>query len=189
MKKLKTTLIASIVIFSLHSCGGGTSKQPANAEGFTAIEKELKDKFGDNAFYTDIHISQDDRLGNMVTLTVTEDPESMKMGQWNLVQDSWTQTSEISLEVPEGSKAADFMYQLDDTINLPKFGELVEKSIARLAEEKNIENPKLFSGAINYPKNGDISDMEYSISLKPESGGTTFRFSYKLNGELIKMDY
>ena len=42
MKTLKITLVVLIVIFSLYSCGGGTSKQPANAEGFSKMEKELK---------------------------------------------------------------------------------------------------------------------------------------------------
>ena len=47
----------------------------------------------------------------------------------------------------------------------------------------------LSTAFIKFPKNGDISKTEYNINLKPENGGTTFRFNYKLNEELIKMDY
>ena len=39
MKKLKLIAIVAVTISSLISCGGGINKQPANAEGFGAIEK------------------------------------------------------------------------------------------------------------------------------------------------------
>ena len=42
---------------------------------------------------------------------------------------------------------------------------------------------------IYFPKNGDVSKAEYYVKLEPENGGTTFTFSYTLDGELIKMDY
>ena len=42
---------------------------------------------------------------------------------------------------------------------------------------------------IDFPDNGDMSKAEYYISLEPENGGTKFSFTYKLNGELIEMDY
>lgn len=189
MKTITTIFLYTLLAITLFSCGGGTSNQPHTAEGFGQIEQELKTTFGDNAYYTDILISTDDRIGNMITLTVTEAPESMGMGQWNLAQNSWTQSSEVTLEVPEGSKAADYMFQLDDAINLTEMGALVEKSKEQLKAEKNIENPTLYTALISYPKNGDIADAQYNISLKPENGGTTFYFYYKLNGELIKMHY
>jgi hypothetical protein len=189
MKTLKFTVVALLIILTLNSCGSGTSNQSHDAEGFSAIENEIKNKFGADAYYTDILISHDDRIGNIVSLTVTEAPESLKMGQWNLAQNSWTQTSEVTLEISEGSKASDFMFQLNDQINLRKVGELIEKSSKQLIEEKNIENPSLYNALIKFPSNGDISKMEYTISMKPENGGTTFRFNYKLEGELVKMDY
>ncbi len=188
MKILKITIIV-VALITLMACGGGTSKQPANAEGFGAIEKELKSKFGDDAYYTNLTIAYDKSLGNWISATVTQDPESMKMGEWLSTQGSWKQESEISLEVPKGTKAADFMYQLNDKINLTKLGELVEKSSKQLKTEKNIENPTLDMAFVKFPKNGDISKTEYTVRLKPESGGTSFTFYYKLNGELIKMDF
>jgi len=187
MKTIKLTI--AVLMLTLMSCGDGISKQPANAEGFATIEKELKDKFGDDAYYTDVSISYDASIGNMLSLTVTDAPESLKMGQWVQSQQGWKQTSEITLEVPEGTKAADFMFQLDETINLSKLGELVEKSSTQLTTEKNIENPTLYTAFVKFPKNGDVSKTEYSINLKPENGGTTFRFYYNINGELRKMDY
>ena len=187
MKILKSIVI--VLIGTLISCSSGTSKQGANAEGFGIIEKDIKTEFGDNAHYTDLTIMHNESIGNIISLTVTDAPESLKMGQWNYSQGSWKQNSEVTLEVPGGTKAADFMFQLNDKINLAKLGELVEKSVKHLTKEKNIEKPILDIAFIKFPKNGDISKTEYNINLKPENGGTTFRFNYKLNGELIKMDY
>ncbi|MCF6279664.1 MAG: hypothetical protein L3J14_04890 [Flavobacteriaceae bacterium] len=189
MKTLKFTVIVAIIATTLMSCGGSTSKQSANAEGFDEIEKEIKSKFGENAYYTDLAISYNKSIGNIISVTVTDNPESLKMGQWTSSQNTWKQDSEITLTVSEGSKASDFMFQLNDKINLSKLGELVEKSMKQLTAEKNIKNPTLSTAFVYLPKNGDITKAEYNVNLKPENGGTSFRFSYKLNGELIKMKY
>ena len=155
MKRLKQTIVALVFITALVSCGGGAGNQEATADGFSEIEKEIKDKFGDDAYYTDLKILYIKGIGNTISATVTNDPESLKMGQWDFAQGTWTQRSEITLEVPEGSKAEDFMFQLDDKIKLSKLGELVEKSSKQLTAEKNIENPTLSMAFIKFPRNGD----------------------------------
>ncbi len=189
MKKATLSIVLLVFITTLVSCGGGSGKQEATAKGFSEIEKEIKSEFGDGAYFTNVNVVYSEGIGNIVGVTVSEDPESLKMGQWNQVQGNWSQKSEITLEVPEGTKAADYMYQLGDEISLSKLGELVEKSKKQLEDEKNLDNPTLASASIFFPKNGDITKAEYIVNLKPENGGTTFQFSYKLNGELIKMDY
>lgn len=186
MKILKFTAI--IVITMLISCGGDISKQVPNAKGFGVMEKEIKSKFGNNAYYTDLKILYIKGLGNTISTTVTNDPESLKMGQWNLVKGTWKQHSEISLEVPKGTKAADFMFQLNKKINLEKLGELTEKSMKQLKAEKKIKNPILSMAYVKFPKNGDLSKTEYTVKLEPENEGTSFTFFYKLNGELIKIN-
>lgn len=189
MKTIKLTAILVLVTITLISCGGGTSNQPANAEGFKALESELTSKFGTDAYYTDLKILYVKGIGNVISTTVTNDPESMKMGDWNLNQGTWKQNSEITLEVPEGNKASDFMFQLNEKINLSKLGGLVEKSMKQLTTEKNIENPVLSIAFVKFPKNGDIASTEYAVTLEPENGGTSFSFYYTLDGELINMDY
>ena len=167
----------------------GASKQPVNAEDFGVFEQELQDVFGDDAFYTRLSIGFDHVIGSSINAIVTEKPESLKMGEWNMTKGSWKQHSEITLEVSEGSKASDFMFQLNDEFSLKKLGELVEKSIVQLKVEKKIKNPVLSMAYINFPDNGDVSKADYNIKLEPENGGTAFNFSYKLGGELIEMSY
>ncbi|MBC8882899.1 hypothetical protein H9X57_04470 [Flavobacterium piscinae] len=171
------------------SCGGGSSKQEANATGFSVIENQIKDKFGKEAYYTDLSITYNESIGNIVSVTVTDNPELLQMAQWNQTQDNWNQTSDVTIEIPEGTKATDFMFQLNEKINLKKLGELVEQSKAQLTKEKSIENPKLHIAAVKYPDTGEVSKAEYVVMLQPENGGTTFSFSYTLAGELTNMDY
>ena len=189
-KRINTKrLLTIIVTILLYSCGSSTSNQPANAKGFETIENELKDKFGKTAYYTDLTITYNQSIGNIVGVTVTEDPESLKMGQWNLTQDTWQQHSDITLEVPKGTKASDYMFQIGEAISLSKLGGLVEQSIQKLKDEKHLENPVLSTARVYFPDNGDVSKAEYFVNLQPENGGTTFRFRYGLNGDLIKMNY
>lgn len=189
MSKIKLVII-TLSFFAFISCGNGTSKHPSNAKGFAAIEQDLKNQFGINAYYVDLKISHDKSIGNMISLTVTDAPESLKMGTYIYSKHtSWKQESDVSLEVPKGSKAADFMFQLNDKINLEKLGELVELSSKKLTKEKNINSPVLDMAFIKFPKNGDMKKVEYSISLQPENGGTTFSFYYSLNGDLINMNF
>lgn len=189
MKTIRRMALAVITAVTLTSCGGSVSNQPATTEGFTAMEQEIKDQFGDDAYFTNITVMYNKSIGNTITLTVTEAPESLKMGQWNLVNGSWNQNSDITIEIPEGTKATDFMFQLNKHINLSKLGGLVEQSIKHLTAEKNIDNPTLKMAFVKFPKNGDVSKTEYVVNLEPESGGTKFSYYYRLDGELINMNY
>lgn len=181
--------VVMILVKLVTSCSNSSSNQPVTKVGFTEIENELVSKFGKDAYYTDLTVTYNASIGNIIGITVTEDPESLKMGQWNLTQDTWQQNSEIILEVPVGTKASDYMFQLDEILNLSTLGGLVEKSVEKLKEEKNLKNPTLSTARVYFPDNGDISKAEYFVNLQPENGGTTFRFRYNLQGDLITMNY
>ena len=108
MRKLRFAAFA-ITLITLGSCGSGSSNQPANAEGFKAIEADIKSEFGNEAYFTALSIMYDETIGNMVNITTTKDPSSLKMEEWNFSQGSWTQSSEVTIEIPEGTKAEDLV--------------------------------------------------------------------------------
>ncbi|MDH7913069.1 hypothetical protein [Winogradskyella sp. SYSU M77433] len=189
LKTLSIVVVVLLLVLQITSCSSSTNNQPATAEGFQNIEKALKDQFGKDAYYTDLTVTYNKSIGNIVGVTVTENPESLKMGQWNLTQDTWQQNSDITIEVPAGTKASDYMFQLGEAISLSKLGGLVEQCLQKLKEENNLENPTLSIAGLNFPDNGDISKAQYVINLQPENGGTTFSFYYSLSGDLIKSDY
>lgn len=189
MKKLTNPLVGLILLTVLFSCGSGAANQPATAEGFSKIEEAVKDKFGDEAYFTDLTVTYVESIGNVIGVTVTEDPESLKMGQWNQTQGAWTQNSDISLELPAGTKASNFMFQLNDEINLTKLGELIETSKEKLTSEKGLENPRLSMASVLFPDNGQREKTKYWVNLEPENGGTSFSFYYNLAGEFLNMSY
>lgn len=183
MKALKLTGTLFIVA-ALFAC---TSK---SGEGdFSTVKSDLDSKFGAEAYYTEISITYNQSIGNITNVIVTKSPESLKMEQWTNSMNNWTQTSDITIEIPQGTKASDFMFQLGSTVSLEKLSELVTKSKEKLTSEKQIASPKLHMAFIKYPDNGQVSQAEYIVMLQPENGGTTFTFSYKLDGTLLKMDY
>lgn len=174
---------------SLYSCGGGTGKAEANEEGFASIQKEMHGEFGESAYYTEVSIVNVEGIGNTVSTTVTKDPSSMKMGEWSYSQGAWTQSAEVTLEISEGSKAEDFMFQLGNNVDLGELGKLVETSKESLTKEKDLKNPRLHMAFVKYPNDGDAEKANYVVMLQPETGGTTFSYYYNLDGGFIEMNY
>ncbi len=181
-------IVIVIVALSLLSCTKDVEILPANAITFGEIEKEMKSEFGENAYYTDVSISYHKTAGNIVTATVTNTPKSLKMEKWNSIEDAWKKKSDIFIEIPNGTLAADFMFRLSDTINLSTLGDLAERSSKKLQNEENIQNPALYLASIIFPRNGDITKTEYCIILKPENSDAMFSFFYTIDGKLIKMN-
>ncbi|MCH2196997.1 hypothetical protein [Kordia sp.] len=181
-----TMIVIVIVALSLLSCKKEANILTANAITFGEIEKMMKHEFGENAYYTDVSIRYSKAMGSVVTATVTNVPHSLKMEKWNATEDVWKKISDIFIEVPYGTLAADFMFRLNDTINLFTLGDLAEKSSIKLKNENNIQNPALHLASIIFPKNGDITKTEYCIILKPENSNKTFSFFYTIEGKLIK---
>lgn len=185
MKKIKKLLLVVLITTLIASCN---SKLSFDAKGFEGVEENLKNKFGDDAFYTELSITYVKQVGTIITTTVTKDPSSLKMGSWNFSNSSWSQTADVTLEL-SGGKAQDFMFNLNEEVDLSKLGELIESSIKKLKEEKDISAAVLSIASIMAPDDGDKSKMNYFIQLKPENGGTDFTFVYNLDGTLEKFDY
>ncbi|WP_299628278.1 hypothetical protein [uncultured Tenacibaculum sp.] len=180
--------ILALVVFV--SCGK-EKRFIESSETLMELKNVLADKFGKDAYYTSISISNSrTSSGDIISVTQTENPASLKMGEWTYLQGNWAQNSEVTIELSGGSPAKDFMFQInDELIKLDLLGELIEKSKKKVKEEKKLEEVIVESIYMNAPSNGDFSTMEYYITIKPKNGGTSFDFWYKLDGTLRKFDY
>jgi len=183
-------IIYTLVLIAFISCGKKKSFTE-NASSLQNVKKVLISKFGGEAFYTSISLSNSrTSSGDLLSVTQTKDPSSLQMEDWAYLDGKWTQSSEITLELSEGAKAEDFMFQLDESIvKFDLLGKLVEQSKQKIIEEKKIDDVIVESIFINAPNNGDFSTMEYYIIIKPKNGGTGFDFHYKMDGTLLKSDY
>jgi hypothetical protein len=182
-----------ISLFLVTSCGSSSSKYTPDAEGFAKIQDDLKSKFGDDAYYSNIgivYIAGDaPGSGIVLNITVTKDPASLSMEEWAYSSyGGWRKTANVTVEVPEGVDAKEFVYQLAGKFDLKKAGELVELSAKKLADEKQIKNAVLNMAQLN-PGNRPASTTDIYIAMKPENGGTTFSFHYDLDGNLTSFDY
>ena len=186
-----------ISLFFAVSCGNNLSKVSTDAEGFEKIQKEMIAKFGEGAYYDNIYIgnslpANSPGGGVWVKANVTQNPESLKMEEWVYNSyNNWQHTSEITVEMENGEDIKAYLFQLDDNkFSLKKVGELVTASAKKLADEKNLKNAVLESAFIN-THNRPVSDEDTKIyiDMKPENGGTTFKFRYDLAGNLEDFSY
>jgi hypothetical protein len=165
------------------------SNYTPNAEGFAKIQDDLKSKFGNDAYYSDISVIYSPGDGITLKVTVTKDPASLKMEEWiHSSSVGWKQTADVSIEIPEDTDAKVFMYQLAGKFDLKKIGELVEQSAQKLADEKQIKGAVLHT-AVLHTADRPASEMDIYIAMEPENGGTSFNFHYDLDGNLTSFDY
>lgn len=177
------------MMLAVVSCGIGPKNYSQDAAGMEAWGEDMKAKFGADAWYTQLGLSYSDGTPG-VTVTETDDPASLKMREWIWSNYAgWKQTSDVTLEIEDGTPAEVFMFQLDKEVSIKMVGELVEKSKTQLTAEKNIDNPRIKTVFMSAPDDGDKSRMRIDITLEPENGGTRFRFEYNLAGELESFDY
>lgn len=66
MNKVLITLISLTSVLILTSCGNGISEQKATASGFSTIENQIKERFGEDAYYTDLSITYNEAIGNII---------------------------------------------------------------------------------------------------------------------------
>ena len=188
MKSIKLTVILTIlssVLLCFTQCSLGSSSKTDN---LSDIEKDLKAKFGANAYYTQIAIVNDKTVGSILNVTVTAAPSSMKMEQWSQMRGDWQQTANVTMEF-DGGAPEEFMFDLNKDASMAKMTELVAQSKKKLADEKQISNPFLKMLTIISPTNGTKEETKYQITLEPENGGTNFNFIYNLAGQLIDFSY
>ena len=172
-------LVCALVVMT--SCATNFTQDVA---GFEKIQSELKSKFGDKAYYTSLLVTYDKTVGTILLVTTTADPESLAMEEWQYMKGAWAQRSDVTLTVSDGV-ATDFMFQLSGRFDLKNVGALVEKSIAKIEEEKKIRKAKVTVVALNTPDDDSADATNIMISLEPENGGTSFTHFYDLSGALV----
>lgn len=188
INQIKASVITGIVAITFTACNQTEKGGYQTAESFGNLKKELTDKFGKDAYYTDFNVTNNDN-GIVVSVTETKNPSSLKMEQWTSLNGGWTQNSEVTLEISGGAKAEDFMFQLDKIMNIELLGKLIEQSKQKVITEKKIKEITVKTVMMNAPKDGNFNTTKYFITLEPKQGGTTFNFWYNLDGTLDKFDY
>lgn len=190
MKKiLLYTAILSIVVLS--SCGGGLGSSAVyeSKDGIKSLIEQLKENYGPKAAFNSILMSYSDQIGNFISAQGNNDISSNKLVEKQLVNGTWKDNSEITVEITDG-KMEDFLFTLEE-VDVMKFPELVKDAKNRVKTEKGIEDVVATTASLIMPStvSNKMKDLNYSITIEPKNGGTTFILTYDLSGKFLNMTY
>lgn len=189
MKTLPFRILLAIAAFSLISCGNKTRIFDTK-EGVSDLAGELDKQYGKDASYTSLIMTFDKSIGTAVVATGTKDPASKKMIEKRKMQGSWSDVSEITLEIDGEAQPSAFMFKLKDIDNLNKVPDLVKASIDKIRKEKNFD---VVATSVNISMPDRIRSekdkLRYLINLEPENGGTDFTAIYDHQGNFENLLY
>jgi len=178
-------IFMTLSIFFMFSC---TNEDfTPDEKGFKKIEQDLKNKFGEDSFYTDLSIKYNHEEGNVIDVTVTKYPSSLKMKGFSNVAGDWEQISEVELELKKG-EIEDYMFRLGREVSVTKIGNLVEKSMQYLTKDTQLQDITLSMASVASPVNGKKDEMLYHIELKSLVDNTYYNFKYDMNGEFCSLE-
>ncbi|KAA5537329.1 hypothetical protein F0919_06550 [Taibaiella lutea] len=171
-------------ICSILSCGG---KLEPNKTGFEKLQTELISKYGADAYYTDIQLTLTTESEVSALVTETKDPSSMKQEQWlRYGGGEWEKQADVIFSV-QGAEAKSFMFQLNKEVSLSTMSDLLEKSKAQLAKEKQIKDPVFVSAVVSskHQMNSKETGIFYYITLLDKASQKDYRFVYDLKGNAM----
>lgn len=168
----------------LFSCKSGFEHSQA---GMEQLNKELKEEFGAEAWYTSIELENNGggSSDDIVTVDQTSDPNSLKQEQWTQFHGFWEKKANITLSI-KGAAPKSFMFQLDKEVSLPKLGALMEQARKTLEQENKITDAKVVVAQIKASNQMNTKEdgIYYSLSLKSKAAGKSFLFVYDISGML-----
>jgi len=149
------------------------------------MNEELKNKFGENAWYTSIVIRGKNGTNNTITVDQTDDPNSLKQEQFSYSNGFWEKKTDISLRI-DGGQPQDYMFQLDKEVSIEKLYALMEESLATLEKEEGVSDAHVSFTSIKSSNEmtRKVDGIIYTISLYSNGENKSYSFVYNLNGEL-----
>lgn len=177
---MRNTLLLLCFTMLFYSCKSGFEH---NKAGLEKLGTELMSEFGADAYYTDMEIINNQGSDDVIMITQTKDPASMKQEQWAQYHGAWEKQADVTFTA-DGAAPKSFMFQLNREASLSTLGSLLETSEAQLAKEKQVEKPLLVMASIksNNKMNTKESGIFYYITLRDPKAQKDYRFIYNLKG-------
>jgi hypothetical protein len=184
--RLFKTIVICLAPVLLFSCKSGFEH---NKAGMEKLNKELKEEFGPEAWYTSIELANSGGSDDVVTVDQTKDPNSLKQEQWSQFHGFWDKKADITLSI-QGAEPKSFMFQLDKEVSLGKLGELMEQSMKKLSVERGADDSKVILAQIKASNqmNTKAEGIYYSISFESKKKGKSYNFVYNLDGTLKSLN-
>ncbi|TCI93139.1 hypothetical protein [Tenacibaculum sp. M341] len=180
--KIRFLILAILVCIALTSCEKEVYDNTIN--GFSQLESDLISKFGKKSYFTDFIINVNEQEKLEVNLLVTDNPYNYKMFGWNYKNGKWKKVTEVDLELENGD-IKDYLYSIQDQVNIVKIGFLVEKTLSTIFNG-DIGDLKLKRIEIISPNKGKKTKLGYIIECV--SGEKKICDYYNLQGHLVKQE-
>ncbi len=169
-----------LIVVTFLSCEDSIYK--SSIEGFSKLESDLLIKFGRDSYFTDVKINIDKNKKLEVSLLVTKNPYSYKMNGWSYKNGVWNKRTEVHLELRKGN-IKNYLYSLQENVNIVKMGFLVEESLHYVLENDSIDI-ELKGIEVVSPNRGKRSKSGYVVYFSTKN--TEIKHYYNLDGELVK---
>ena len=190
MKRVKI-YTAILAILVLASCGGGLGSGPVfeSADGMFSLIEQLEDNYGKKPAFNSILVVYNEQIGNSVIVQGNGDINSNLLTEKHFINGMWQDKAEITMEIEDGVMS-DFLFTLDE-VDLNKVPGLVKDAKEKVKNEKKIDDVKATSVNITMPRrvSDKMKDLNYTVSVEPKNGGTSFSVSYDLSGNYINIVY
>lgn len=179
---IRKLLLILICVLLLQSCKSGFEH---NRAGMEKLNKELKEEFGTDTWYTSIELANSGGSDDIITVDQTKDPNSLKQEQWSQFHGFWEKKANITLSI-QGAAPKSFMFQLDKEVSLAKLGELMELSKKKLEEETKVDDGAVILAQIKASNQMNTKEegLYYSIVLESKKAGKSYNFVYNMDGSL-----
>jgi hypothetical protein len=179
LKLISGALLLSVLLFSCKT------KYEYNAEGMGKLNSVLKEKFGDDAWYTGVTIRTISADETAVIVEETKDPNSLKQEQWMKQSDSWQKLSNVALQIQNG-KPEDYMFQLDKQASLSRLNELMQECRGKLREVEQVPDAEITFASIK--STNEVHNRNerilYTISFHSAAKDKSYSFVFGLDGKL-----
>ncbi len=182
-------LLGIVTALFLQSCGKSYTH---DAPGIKELNQDLKEKFGADAWYTNVSysVSPDNKNIYVVSADQTDNPESLMQERWLKEGNTWQKIAKVNLDIQNGAPR-DYMFQLDQGgISLETLGQLITDTRDSLQKEKGLTELKLKIAIVATSNIVLNKNDRYSYTVifeDPENN--SYSATYDLNGKIKNRNF
>lgn len=178
-------VLLAILTFCFSSC---KFKLTYNQAGMDKLQKELTDKFGPNAWYSEITLLSLSEDESTVRVKESSDPNSLRGKTWMKQADTWIPMDDIMFQFNDNAPQ-NHLFQLNKQVSLDTLVSLIDRSKSQL-QKRGIVDASIHFVSIQSAvtvKNRE-SRILYTISFQNKKDNESISFVYDLTGNLVSLN-
>lgn len=153
--------------------------------GMEKLEQILEQKFGQDAWYSEITVLSQSEDETLIRVKETKDKEFLKGKTWVKQGDTWMDMENIQFTFDDGNPESHF-FQLNKAVSLDTLIALTQRCLKQLENEGLKEISVYFISIQSAPIVKSASQRYlYSVSLMDKSSGEKYYFQFDSQGKPV----